>query len=303
MALFTKKQSEEFIKQLFNKKQIQTGIEGFMKAITMQLHMPVAIINSGSKRLYESLLNQIEFAPNLTLSTNEIMVDLGDLSVDGRQNVAPANTYIFLKSAGIPHKFSLVSNVRTLVTTVNCQVLAANALEAMTLTEYIIDNLVLSQTFMFTCLGVQYSATYVLKSPDFQSGINKTFDYGTDPNELRIDFAIQLELTYHAFSTAKLVKYILDHTIDPTKPGPKDDDEDGGITNPTDPGTLTPGDGDLIQHYLGTVASANQFDDGSDEYYVDGGIYYYDENAKRVDIDKHVRVRDIDLANSGKPFS
>lgn len=295
--LFTKKQSKEFIDQIFKKQQLKTAVEGFMKALTLQLHIPVSIINSGSKRIYESLLNDNEFFPDFTLTTQSIQVDPGFITIDARQNTGPTWSVIILKSAGIPHKFTIVSNTRTLVTKVNCRMLTANALEALQMTEYLIDNLSFQRTFMFTSLGIQYSASYSLMTSDFDAGINKVFDYSNDANELGIDFVIDLEITYHAFRSANLISYIKDHTIDPTKPQP---DEDGG-----GPGTDTggdpdpqPGEGKKVVKYIGTVATVEPFDDGTNEWYISGGDWYNSDNVTEEELNKHVRVREIKKANT-----
>lgn len=296
--IFTKKQSKEFIDQVFKKEQLKTAVEGFMKDLTMTLHIPISIVNSGSKRVYESLMNDHEFHPSLTLTTQSIQVDLGSVTIDPKQNTGPSYTMIILKSSGIPHKFTIVSNTRTLITKVNCRMLVSNQLEALQMTEYLIDNLSFQRTYMFTSLGIQYSASYSLESQDFDANINKNFAYENDPNELGIDFSIDLEITYHAFRSANLIQYIKDHTIDPNKPDPiKPDPEDpddntGGVVTPE------PGDGNKIVNYLGTVATAEPYNDGTNEYYLSGGMWYNSPGVTDEQINKHVRVRDIKIANS-----
>ena len=77
--IFTKKQADEFVKQLRHKKTIQTAIEALIASMTKQLHLPVNIVNSGSKRLYEELISTNTTNADSTITAQSIQVSLGDI--------------------------------------------------------------------------------------------------------------------------------------------------------------------------------------------------------------------------------
>lgn len=293
--LFTKQQSADFIEQLTHKQHIKTALEAFMKALTVHLHIPVSIVNSGNRRVYESLMTTIDNVPNYTITTNSIQVSLNDISIDSTQNTAPHPTYVILKSEKIPYKFSVIGAQKRLITTVACQLLASNSLEALQLTEYIIDNLTYQKTFMFTELGIQYSASYSLKSTDFATNANKTFSYDNNANALSIDFSIDLELMYYAIRSASLVQYIIDNINTSTH-----EDADGnpifntviesdiGIDTGDVP-TIESADGELIAKYVGIVSTKNAND------VTTNGIYFASDDITTSDLNLITKITELDL--------
>lgn len=267
--IFTKKQADEFVKQLRHKKTIQTAIEALIASMTKQLHLPVNIVNSGSKRLYEEFINTNTTNADSTITAQSIQVSLGDISLDSSDNVAPHNSAIILKASGIPHRFACTVMQRRLTCTLECVFVTSNSLEALEATEYIIDNLSNQQIFNYENLGVQHQGAYSLSTDSFDKDINKDFDYDNSPNGVNVSFSIEAEIMYSMLQVGKIISHFAARTyIDETTKRPMvdinnetgrfdDDSKHNDVGNNTGTTPMFESDNDIIKYVHTIKANRN----------------------------------------------
>ena len=210
--IFSPQQSADFVEALRNKQHIKEAITSFMAELSRHLAIPVNIVNSGSKRIYESLINDVPGDANNTLTTDSIQISVTTIGIDDKDNTAPHLTNVILKSQNVPHVFAITAMQKRLTVNIDCIYMSSNSIEALNATEYLIDNLTIQRYFKFTVLGTQHGGSYSLLSEDFDKDVNKAFDYSDTSNGVNINFSLELELPYYAIQTGLLINYINNNT-------------------------------------------------------------------------------------------
>ena len=211
--IFSKQQSVDFIMTLKNKKHIQQSLTAFIAELSRHLALPVNVVNSGSKRIYESLINDVPGDANNTLTTDSIQISVNSISIDSKDNTAPHPINVVLKSGNMPHLFAITAMQKRVTVSIDCVYKSANSLDALDATEYIIDNLTVQRHFKFNVLGNQHTGSYSLTSEDFDKDVNKAFDYSDTTNGVDINFSLELEVPYYAIQTGLLINFINNNTV------------------------------------------------------------------------------------------